>query len=429
MSVSVLSEIDLMLSNVNVELSSVSFKMSSLPVKIRPNYLPRIGVLLSTIESLVSSSSTSSSYYASSCSDLSWDSNHDYYVYSEKDDDEFDLNMNIVEECDGAVHSAGSEECVKDLSACGEECMIDLADCDQEQVIAVPTSREKCVIDDSYAAEYHSLMFPTAKQVSQMFPAVMVASMFPTNQEIIVSSESTTSSVYSVSMRSPESMTSSITSDSNTTVEWIYIDYTEVEEDLTTKLIKFINIVAPGAVFSLTKSRRRRRKKIIKSIHPELRCVFLNSRDLCSPSPFSAASPVNHPPVPIVDWSKVNQRGLGNLPQPKMFPKHGCSNDPNDYAPRIDDHGGVRVTHPSPHQKPFPFGGEFGMMTDLGIISTNKGDHMEDPYNNIIHGHVWSRELCCWVIHARFAKDNKPKSAKEGGRNSRKPKKKEVESR
>ena len=231
MSVSVLSEIDLMLSNVNVELSSVSFKMSSLPVKIRPNYLPRIGVLLSTIESLVSSSSTSSSYYASSCSDLSWDSNHYYYVYSEKDDDEFDLNMNIVEECDGAVHSAGSEECVKDLSACGEECMIDLADCDQEQVIAVPTSREKCVIDDSYAAEYHSLMFPTAKQVSQMFPAVMVASMFPTNQEIIVSSESTTSSVYSVSMRSPESMTSSITSDSNTTVEWIYIDHTEVEED------------------------------------------------------------------------------------------------------------------------------------------------------------------------------------------------------
>ena len=68
-------------------------------------------------------------------------------------------------------------------------------------------------------------------------------------------------------------------------------------------------------------------------------------------------------------------------------------------------------------------------MTDLGIISTNKGDQMDDPYNHIINGYVWSRELLCWVIHARFAKDNKPKSAKEGGRNSRKPKKKEVESR
>ena len=132
---------------------------------------------------------------------------------------------------------------------------------------------------------------------------------------------------------------------------------------------------------------------MIKSIHPELRCIFLNSSNLCSPSPFTAASPVNRPPVPVVDWSKVNQRSLGNLPQPKIFPKLGCSNDPILYAPVIDDHGCVRVTHPSPHKKPFPFGGEFGLMTDLGVISTNKGDHMDDPYNNIIHGHVWSREL------------------------------------
>ena len=115
-----------------------------------------------------------------------------------------------------------------------------------------------------------------------------------------------------------------------------------------------------------------------------------------------------------------------------MLPKLGCSPDPAHYAPVIDNNHIVRITHPAPFNKPFPFGGEFGLMTDLGVISTNKGDHMEDPYNNIVHGHVWSREQRCWVIHARFAKDSvkdNPKSAKEGDRNSKKPKKKKVESR
>ena len=41
------------------------------------------------------------------------------------------------------------------------------------------------------------------------------------------------------------------------------------------------------------------------------------------------------------------------------------------------------------------------------------------------------RGLCCWAIHARFAKDkviNNPKNTMERGKNSRKPKKKLVES-
>ena len=421
MSVNILSEIDLLLSNVNVELSSVSFKMSRLPVNVKPKYLPRIGVLLSTIESLVSSSSssTTSSSCSSSCSDLAWDSNHDFYVYSDEEDASI---TNTIDEFDIDV-----------LPACGEECVKDLADCDEERVIAIPTSGEKCGIDELYSSEYHRLMFPTANQVSQMFPAAMVSSMFQTNLETMMSSTMMSLESVTSSMMSLESMTSSMTSDSNTTEEWIYYDdYWKVEEDMTTKLIKFINISAPGAVFSITKSRRRRRKKINRLIHPELRSIFTNSLDLCSPTP-TAAAPMNRPPVPIVDWIKVNQRSLNNLPQPKMFPKHGCSDDPIIYEPVIDDHGCVRVTHPAPHKKPFPFGGEFGLMTDLGVISTNKGDHMDDPYNNIMHGHVWSRELCCWVIHARFAKDkdsviNNPKG-KERARNSKKPKKEEVESR
>ena len=117
----VLSEIDLMLSQVNIELSSVSVKMSSVPVKSRPKFLPRIGIMLSTLESLVSSSTSSSS---ESSSALSWDPDHDFYVYSEEDDPVNDIN----EDYSVFDYSTCGEECVTDSSGCGEECFIDSPD-------------------------------------------------------------------------------------------------------------------------------------------------------------------------------------------------------------------------------------------------------------------------------------------------------------
>jgi len=167
------------------------------------------------------------------------------------------------------------------------------------------------------------------------------------------------------------------------------------------KILMFISRIAPNDKFSMSKSRSRRRRKIIKYIHPELRFVFKNSHDLLSPAPESLVP--GKPPLPVVDWTKVNTRGLGNLPTPQMFPKLGCSEDPNIYADRIRDHGAHgRISSGSIHAKErFPFGGEFGLMTDQGVISTNKGEHMEDPYMNIVHGHVWSRDLHQWVIHAK----------------------------
>ena len=141
---------------------------------------------------------------------------------------------------------------------------------------------------------------------------------------------------------------------------------------------------------------------MMNKIHPELKAIYRNNQDLFSPAP---GSPVHdqRPPVPVVDWTKVNQRGLGNLPTPQMFPKLGCSDDPNIYTERIRDHGAHgRISSGTIHAKErFPFGGEFGLMTDMGVISTNKGEHMVDPYQNIVHGHVWSRDLHQWVIHAK----------------------------
>ena len=39
-------------------------------------------------------------------------------------------------------------------------------------------------------------------------------------------------------------------------------------------------------------------------------------------------------PYPRVDWTKVNQRNLANLPKPQFYPVHGCAQDPTFYEPR-----------------------------------------------------------------------------------------------
>ena len=38
---------------------------------------------------------------------------------------------------------------------------------------------------------------------------------------------------------------------------------------------------------------------------------------------------------------------------------------------------------------------------------------MDDPYLNIIHGHVWSSGLQTWVLHARYLEDNKKDAKKK----------------
>ena len=169
------------------------------------------------------------------------------------------------------------------------------------------------------------------------------------------------------------------------------------------EMLSFMSRIAPKDVFSLKKSRRRKMKKITKSVPKELRNVFKYSLDIFTPAQIPPV-PDQRPPVPVVDWTRVNQRGLGSLPTPQMIPKLGCSDDPNIYAERIRDHGAQRrISSGTIHAKErFPFGLEYGLMTDLGVISTNKGDHMEDPYQNIVQGHVWSRDLCQWVIHAKL---------------------------
>ena len=159
--------------------------MSSLPVQFRPNYLPRISILLSTLESLVSTSATSSTE-SNSCSDLSWDPDHDYYIYSEEDDNTFyDL-----------------DDCVFDLPASGDERVIDLSVSGDECVIDRPTCNDD--VDVASNGEYHNQMSPAAREVSQMFPAAMVSDLFPINKEMVVINESVTSSMTTRQLQYPD---------------------------------------------------------------------------------------------------------------------------------------------------------------------------------------------------------------------------------
>ena len=107
-----LSDVDVMLSQVNLLFSEINQKMSRSQVPVQSKLLlPRLEVILSEITWLVSLSQDCSS----SSADLSWDQDHDYYVYSE-DDDHHEFNINF-----------------SDVSACRDERVLDAPDSVEER--------------------------------------------------------------------------------------------------------------------------------------------------------------------------------------------------------------------------------------------------------------------------------------------------------
>ena len=117
--------------------------------------------------------------------------------------------------------------------------------------------------------------------------------------------------------------------------------------------------------------------------------------------------PVDVPdPYPVLDWSKVNERFIKNIPRPDKFPKHGCSIDPEFYqfTSRF-------ITGTSDNIKPkfqtelYPFGSEFGYSTSEGIISVTSMVH---------HGYIWDASGG-WILYAQ-----KPKVEVEEKVNKRK---------
>ena len=158
------------------------------------------------------------------------------------------------------------------------------------------------------------------------------------------------------------------------------------------KMTRFINLSSPGHIFNVKKSMRRTKRKAAKMVHPELISVWRNVGDLFDPRISVPSSPDLS--IPIVDWSRVNQRFISNIPTPSPQPKHGVSNYPpfykeNKYISQADCKEGLF------HLSKAPFGSELGYLTSAGVISHSSN-------TNSIHGYVWSDSFRKYILHAKF---------------------------
>ena len=189
---------------------------------------------------------------------------------------------------------------------------------------------------------------------------------------------------------------------------------------LIDKVITFLPKIAPNLIFSKKKSGRRRKKMISKKVHPELRVLWQSFGKILPSEEDGKGVSI----YPRVDWNKVNQRMIKNIPEPGSFPVHGVSEDP-DFYKMIREHN-LEGWPPASqfHNTPYPFGHKQGYYTSAGVIPP--------VFDDVIHGYIWSEEDKRFVIHAEYDKDSinyNPRSVKEGGRYSKKPKKRKVESR
>ena len=187
-------------------------------------------------------------------------------------------------------------------------------------------------------------------------------------------------------------------------------DHTGATFNVIANLLSRMQRVAPADRFSPNLSRKmmkkKRRKFERKELHPDLITMWRNADEICAPPVSRArhASPAS--PYPRVDWTRVNQRNLANLPKPQYYPVHGCAQDPTFYEPRKS---------PCPLGNPLrslydeagaiPFGSELGFRTQAGVIAP--GSHGE-----LVSGYTWSPDYQDWVLMATIPRDKQTVSKK-----------------
>ena len=165
------------------------------------------------------------------------------------------------------------------------------------------------------------------------------------------------------------------------------------------KMGRFINSISPGNIFSLKKSRRKKKRRAAKMIHPDLLSLWNNVGDLFGPK--VCVSRNQSSMTPVVDWEKVNKRFISNIPEPSPQALYGCSEDPEFYETKH-----VRRCQPSGHvtweikwskhkSSKTPFGSKPGYLTDAGVINA-------DSNLEVVHGYVWSPSCHQYILHAKF---------------------------
>ena len=180
--------------------------------------------------------------------------------------------------------------------------------------------------------------------------------------------------------------------------------------DIINNLLSCMSRVAPANKFAplISKKRKKkmRQKKLKKVLHPDLITMWQHCSQLCAEPDVSPATPTPSP-YPRVDWSRVNQRMLANLPKPDLFPVHGCAQDASFFVKRqvTVAHDSVRFWSPYEEAGSYPYGSLPGFLTQDGVIAP--GGHGEN-----VHGYVWSPDYQGWVLQATNPqKQNKDKAA------------------
>ena len=94
-----------------------------------------------------------------------------------------------------------------------------------------------------------------------------------------------------------------------------------------------------------------------------------------------------------IDFTRVNQFFMRNIPTPKSFPIQGCSQDPSFYDRELAgrDRDGSYVNSLPNHYKdyPRPHGYLYGYETDIGIVPVP---------DEAVNGYVWKDGS--WILHA-----------------------------
>ena len=161
--------------------------------------------------------------------------------------------------------------------------------------------------------------------------------------------------------------------------------------DFFPNLLSTISSLAPSLIYDRRKAMRKRKRRVQKMVHPELRSIWTNTAFITNPVNVPTTLSVKYPKV---DWMSVNKRFLSNVPSPSFQPVMGCSSDPTFYEDEYERNDyGYHHNLGSKFSKPHPFGAALGYLTDAGAIGIP---------DCVYHGHVYDAVSQGWILHASF---------------------------
>ena len=330
------SDVETKLFHVSLVISEISFKMSDESQQTKSNCLSAVGTILSQIENLVKSK------------------------LSSINDDVCDQSSSVGDDPDSSS-SVNDDVCI---SSCDKLLWWDnynyydsyyhlyynsdedghIASSDDEE--EVPTCREECVTDDPTCCEERVIDDPTGREECvidssklELMPSISASSM-----------------------------------------------------DMMMKVLTAMTSLAPSSIYDRKKAMRKRKRRMKKTICPELFSIWKFAATIFSPRDANSEQSIT-PTYPTVDWKSVNRRFLTNLPTPSPLPIHGCSPNPDDYKDVFckSDFGGMQNIG-AKFDREFPFGNVLGFMTSNGAVGIP---------NDVIHGHVYQVGQG-WVLHSSF---------------------------